>query len=235
MALQGMCTGASCHGNLIFKWTVLRDLNYSSNSSQWTEISEIQELISTRVSSKSLVTKPGVLTPDTRYKFILTAQRSDGYRGYSEYHVTLNSPPVGGVCNVSQISGVALITEFTFACDNWQDPDPQLQYEFIYLTSNDLLNVAYKGVKTSVTIKLPAGEKKNNFTIDFRVRVIDMLGVFTEVRIPVQVRNDKAEECLLISFPVIPQFSFSVNALYQNMRSLFVEFFVLLIGLRTQH
>ena len=235
MALQGMCTGASCHGNLIFKWTVLRDLNYSSNSSQWTEISEIQELISTRVSSKSLVTKPGVLTPDTRYKFILTAQRSGGYSGYSEYHVTLNSPPVGGVCNVSQISGVALITEFTFACDNWQDPDPQLQYEFIYLTSNDLLNVAYKGVKTSVTIKLPAGEKKNNFTIDFRVRVIDMLEVFTEVRIPVQVRNEKAEECLLISFPVIPQFSFPVNALYQNMRSLFVEFFVLLIGLRTQH
>ena len=235
MALQGMCTGTSCHGNLIFKWTVLRDLNYSSNSSQWTEISEIQELISTRVSSKSLVTKPGVLTPDTRYKFILTAQRSGGYRGYSEYHVTLNSPPVGGVCNVSQISGVALITEFTFACDNWQDPDPQLQYEFIYLTSNDLLNVAYKGVKTSVTIKLPAGEKKNNFTIDFRVRVIDMLGVFTEVRIPVQVRNEKAEECLLISFPVIPQFSFSVNALYQNMRSLFVEFFILRIGLRTQH
>ena len=235
MALQGMCTGTSCHGNLIFKWTVLRDLNYSSNSSQWTEISEIQELISTRVSSKSLVTKPRVLTPDTRYKFILTAQRSGGYRGYSEYHVTLNSPPIGGVCNVSQISGVALITEFTFACDNWQDPDPQLQYEFIYLTSNDLLNVAYKGVKTSVTIKLPAGEKKNNFTIDFRVRVIDMLGVFTEVRIPLQVRNEKAEECLLISFPVIPQFSFSVNALYQNMRSLFVEFFVLRIGLRTQH
>ena len=235
MALQGMCTGTSCHGNLIFKWTVLRDLNYSSNSSQWTEISEIQELISTRVSSKSLVTKPGVLTPDTRYKFILTAQRPGGYRGYSEYHVTSNSPPVGGVCNVSQISGVALITEFTFACDNWQDPDPQLQYEFIYLTSNDLLNVAYKGVKTSVTIKLPAGEKKNNFTIDFRVRVIDMLGVFTEVRIPLQVRNEKAEECLLISFPVIPQFSFSVNALYQNMRSLFVEFFVLRIGLRTQH
>ena len=106
VALQGMCTGASCHGNLIFKWTVLKDLNNSSNSSQWTEVLEIQELISTRVSSKSLVTKPGVLTPDTRYKFILTAQRPGGYRGYSEYHVTSNSPPVGGVCNVSQISGV---------------------------------------------------------------------------------------------------------------------------------
>ena len=194
MALQGMCTGASCHGTLIFKWAVLKDLSSSSNSSQWTEVLEIQELIITRVSSKSLVTKPGVLTPDTRYKFILTAQRPGGYRGYSEYHVTSNSPPVGGVCNVSQISGVALITEFTFTCDNWQDPDLQLQYEFIYLTNNDLLNVAYKGVKTSVTTKLPAGEKKNDFTIDFRVRVINMLGVFTEVRTPVQVRDGNAKE-----------------------------------------
>ena len=189
MALQGMCTSASCHGNLIFKWAILKDLNNFSNISLWTEISEIRELITTRVVSKSLVTRPGVLTPDTRYKFILTAQRQGRYRGYSEYHVTSNSPPVGGVCNVSQTSGVSLITEFTFACDNWQDPDLQLQYEFIYFTDNNLLNVAYKGIKTSLTSKLPAGESKNNFTIDFRVRVINMLGTFTEVRTPVQVRN----------------------------------------------
>ena len=195
MALQGMCTGASCHGNIIFKWTVLKDLNNSSNSSQWNEVSETQELMSTRVSSKSLVTRPGVLTPDTRYKFILTAQQPGGYRGYSEYHVTSNSPPFGGVCNVSQISGVALITEFTFACDNWQDPDLQLQYEFIYFTDNNLLNMAYKGVKTSLTTKLPAGEEKNNFTIDFRVRLTNMMGVSTEVRTPVQVRNTVPQQC----------------------------------------
>ena len=194
MALQGMCTGAPYHGNLIFKWTVLKDLNNSSDRSQWAEISEIQELIVTRVSSKSLVTRPRVLTPDTRYKFILTAQRPGGYRGYSEYHVTSNSPPVGGVCSVSPTSGVTLITEFTFTCDNWQDPDLQLQYQFIYFTNNNLLNVAYTGVKISITTKLPAGEKKNNFSIDFRVRVINMLGVFTEVRTPVQVRNGNAKE-----------------------------------------
>lgn len=200
MALQGMCSGASCHGNLIFKWTVLQDLNNSSNSSQWTEVLEMQELISTRVSSKSLVTRPEVLTPDTRYKFILTAQRPGGNRGYSEYHVTSNSPPVGGVCNVSQASGITLITEFTFACDNWQDPDVQLQYEFIYLTDNNILNVAYKGVKTSVTTKLPAGERENNFTIDFRVRVTDNLGAYTEVRTPVQVWNGNGAYCVFHNF-----------------------------------
>ncbi|PFX34823.1 Polycystic kidney disease protein 1-like 2 [Stylophora pistillata] len=194
MALQGMCTGASCHGNLIFKWTVFKDLINSSNSSHWTEVLEIQELIRTRVSSKSLVIRPGVLTPNTRYKFILTAQRPGGYHGYSEYHVTSNSPPVGGVCNVSPTSGVSLITEFTFKCFYWQDLGVQLQYEFIYLTNNNLLNVAYKGVKTSIITKLPAGEKKNNFSIDFRVRVTNMVGVFTEVRTPVQVLEPSIEK-----------------------------------------
>ena len=192
-ALQGMCTGASCHGNLTFKWTVLKYLNNSSNGSQWTEVLEIRDLISTRVSSKSLVTRPGLLTPDTRYKFILTAQRPGGNRGYSEYHVTSNSPPVGGVCNVSPTSGVTLTTEFTFMCMNWRDPDLQLQYEFIYFTYDNLLNVAYKGVKTIVTTKLRAGVKKNNFTIDFRVRVTDILGAYTEVKTPVQVRNGNAK------------------------------------------
>ena len=194
MALQGMCTGASCHGNLIFKWTVLKDVNNSSNSSQWEEISEIQELIRTRVSSKSLVTRPGVLTPDTRYTFILIAQRQGGYCGYSEYHVITNGPPVGGVCTVSPTSGVTLTTEFKFTCMDWQDPDLQLQYAFLYLTSNNLFYVTYKGVKSSVTTKLPIGDKKNNFTIDFRVRVINMLGVFTEVRTPVQVREGNTQE-----------------------------------------
>lgn len=192
MALQGICTGASCHGTLNHKWTILRNSNNSSNNTRWAEVLEIQELVTTSITSKSLVTRPRVLTPNTRFKFILTAQRSGGYMGYSEFHVTTNSPPTGGVCSVSPTSGVTLTTEFHFTCDNWEDPDLQLRYEFIYLTHNNLLNVAYTGIKTSITTKLPAGEKKNNFTIDFRVRVTNMFGVFTEVRTPVQVRNGNA-------------------------------------------
>lgn len=189
MALQGICTGASCHGTLNYKWTIFKDTSNSSYMTQWAEILDIKDFIATRITSKSLVALPGVMMPSVRYRFILTAQRPGGYNGYSEYYVTTNSPPIGGVCNVSPTSGVALATDFTFACDNWQDPDLQLQYEFIYFTCNNLLNVAYKGVKTSITTNLPAGERKNNFTIDFRVRVADEFGAFTEVRTPVQVWN----------------------------------------------
>ena len=187
IALQGICAGASCGGTLTYKWSLFQDTSNTSNKTHWAEVSEIQQLLSTRLSSTTLVTYPRILAPDVRYKFVLTAQRQGGYPGYSEYKVTVNSPPVGGTCEVSPASGVTLTTKFTFTCTDWQDPDLPLQYEFVYFTNNDLLNVVYQGVQTSKQTNLPLGEKANNFTIDFRVRVVDMFGAFTEVTIPVQV------------------------------------------------
>ena len=86
------------------------------------------------------------------------------------------------------LSGITLKTTFVFTCSSWEDPDRPLQFEFIYFTTkDDVLNVVYKGIKSSQETKLPAGPKANNFTIDFRVRVADMFGTYTEVKIPVQV------------------------------------------------
>lgn len=158
-----------------------------SNVSEWVEISEIEQLVTTRLSSVTLITFPGVLAPDMQYKFVLTAKPPGGYPGYSEYQVITNSPPAGGHCQVSPGSGVTLTTAFTFTCANWHDIDLPLQYEFIYFTNNDLLNVVYKGQQFSRYTKLPIGEKEKNFTIDFRVRVVDVFGSFIEVETPVQV------------------------------------------------
>ena len=148
----------------------------------------MQQLISTRLSSTTLVTYPRILAPGVLYKFVLTAKRQGGHPGYSEYQVTTNSPPDEGTFDVSPPSGVTLTTEFTFTCTDWQDSDLPLHYKFIYFTNNDLLNVVYQGVKTSKQTNLPAGYEANNFTIDFRVRVTDKFGAFTEVKIPVQVQ-----------------------------------------------
>lgn len=151
---------------------------------------KLEDKIRTRLTSRRLVTHPGVLEPNVRYKFVLTAKRRGGHPGYSEYQATTNSPPAGGKCEVRPLSGITLDTTFTFKCTGWKDPDRPLQYEFIYFTTDDsVLNVVYKGLKSSEETKLPTGEKTNNFTIDFRVRVADIFGSFTEVRIPVQVRR----------------------------------------------
>ena len=102
-------------------------------------------------------------------------------------------------------SGFTLVTEFIFTCTNWTDADLPLKYEFIYFRNNDLLNVVYKGQKNGEYTKLPVGEKTNNFTIDFRVRVADLFGAFVEIEVPVQVREVSVisvvllvtKECLL--------------------------------------
>ena len=49
--------------------------------------------------------------------------------------------------------------------------------------------MVYKGQQSSKFTKLPVGDKANNLTIDFRVRVADMFGAFIEVKTPVQVRE----------------------------------------------
>ena len=188
IALQGICAGASCGGTLTYKWSLFHNKRNTSNKIQWVEVPEIQQLISTRLLSKTLVTYPRILAPGVLYKFVLTVQQQGGHPGYSEYKVTTNSPPVKGTCDVSPASGLTLTTEFTFTCTDWQGSNLPLQYEFIYFTNNDLLNVVYQGVQTSKQTNLPAGYEANNFTLDFRVRVTDMFGAFTEVKIPVQVQ-----------------------------------------------
>jgi len=129
---------------------------------------------------------------------VLTAKRRGGLPGYSEYQVTTNGPPYGGVCKVNPQSGFTLVTEFIFTCTNWTDADLPLKYEFIYFRNNDLLNVVYKGQKNSEYTKLPVGGKTNNFTIDFRVRVADMFGAFVEIKVPVQVREMSVMSVVLL-------------------------------------
>ncbi|XP_078344032.1 polycystin family receptor for egg jelly-like [Oculina patagonica] len=184
LALEKLCKDSFCGRGLDYRWSHFKAVNQS----HWVQDPKLQDKIRTRLTSPRLVTLPGVLEPNARYKFVLTAKRRGGHPGYSEYQATTNSPPAGGKCEVRPLSGVTLETIFTFTCSGWKDPDRPLQYKFIYFTTDiNVLNVVYNGVKSSKEAKLPAGEKTNNFTTDFRVRVADMFGAFTEVKTPVQV------------------------------------------------
>ena len=189
LALITLCGGSSCGRGLSYLWSLFKSSNNSSSRPDWIQIKNLKDITRTRLISPRIVTYPGVLDPGTLYKFVLAVKRRGGIPGYSEYQVTTNSPPSGGKCTVNPQSGITLVTEFTIACANWQDDDLPLQYEFSYVRNGDLLNVVYKGFKDNKVTKLPAGEKANNFTIDFRVRVADSFGAFTEVRTPVQVRG----------------------------------------------
>ena len=190
VALEKVCKDSLCGRNLAFRWSLFKTSVY--NHTHWVPDQKFQDKIRTRLTSPRLVTRPGVLEPNAMYKFVLTVQRRGGHPGHSEYQVTTNSPPAGGKCAVRPLSGITLETTFSFTCSGWEDPDRPLQFEFIYFTTEGgVLNVVYKGIKSSVETKLTAGTKAKNFTIDFRVRVDDMFGAYTEVKIPVQVGRIK--------------------------------------------
>ena len=185
LALERLCEKVDCERGLSYQWTLFEAV--VANESKWIQVSDLQEKIRTRLNSPRIVTKPGVLRFNKIYKFVLTAKRREGHPGYSEYQFATYGSPTQGKCDVTPLSGRTLETTFIFECSGWEDPDRPLQYTFIYFTDDDFPNVVHKGMESRKKTKLPAGKKINNFTIDFRVRVADMFGAFTEVRTPVQV------------------------------------------------
>ena len=205
LALERLCEELDCRRGLSYQWTLFEaDV---ANESKWIRVSDLQEKIRTRLTSPRVVLNPGVLKSNMIYKFVLTAKRRGGHAGYSEYQFATYSSPTEGKCDVTPLSGRTLETTFTFACSGWAYPDRPLQYSFIYFTDDVFPNVVYKGMDRSMKTTLPAGQQINNFTIDFRVRVADMFGAFTEVRTPVQVWN----ECIQFR-----QFSMRLHYFYQR-------------------
>ena len=194
LALKRLCEELDCGRGLSYQWTLFE--TGVANESRWIQVSDLREKIRTRLTSPRVVTNPGVLKSNMIYKFVLTAKRRGGHAGYSEYQFATYSSPTEGKCDVTPLSGRTLETTFTFACSGWEDPDRPLQYSFIYFTDDDFPNLVHKGMERSKETKLPAGKKINNFTIDFRVRVADMFGAFTEVKTPVQVRNGSIQTIL---------------------------------------
>ena len=192
LALERLCQEPDCGRGLSYQWTLFEAS--VANESKWIQVSDLQEKIRTQLTSPRVVTNPGVLKSNMIYKFVLTAKRREGHAGYSEYQFATHSSPTEGKCDVTPLSGRTLETTFTFACSGWVYPDRPLQYSFIYFIDDVFPNVVYKGMERSIKTTLPAGQQIKNFTIDFRVRVADMFGAFTEVRTPVQVWN----ECIRI-------------------------------------
>jgi hypothetical protein len=72
-------------------------------------------------SSPALVINPNQLIPGESYVFSLTlTSTSDASkRTQSNASFTIHSPPVGGRCTVSPLTGVTLQTRFSFTCFNW--------------------------------------------------------------------------------------------------------------------
>jgi hypothetical protein len=97
-----------------------------------------QSLSSSRTSSPhvlSLVLVGNSLSPQSSFIFTLTCSLANGYSSSSSVAISTNSPPFGGLLEVSPIVGVMLETMFSMLTYDWVDEDLPLSFQFGYLTS----------------------------------------------------------------------------------------------------
>jgi hypothetical protein len=84
----------------------------------------------------SLVVAENSLPHQSLLIFTLKCSLDNGYSSSSSVTVTTNSPPFGGVLEVSPLEGVILNTTFLMIASDWSDEDLPLSYQFGYLSSS---------------------------------------------------------------------------------------------------
>lgn len=85
----------------------------------------------------SLVLVGNSLPPQSSFIFTLSCTLVNGYSSSSSVIITTNSPPFGGMLEVSPAEGIMLQTLFSMIGLGWIDEDLPLSYQFGYVGISD--------------------------------------------------------------------------------------------------
>ncbi|XP_040924301.1 polycystin-1 [Betta splendens] len=120
--------------------------------------------------SPHLVVRSGVLQPGLSYTFTLNvSQLGRGRWGVASLSVLPNSPPRGGLCDLSPESNIRLLeTVVTYNCSGWQDDESeasQLIYSLQVAPCHPISNecpmlLLYRGIRSAFSSVLPMGTQR---------------------------------------------------------------------------
>lgn len=143
LSLTGSVTPST---NVTYLWTETTgqlDLNNRNN------------LLTSR-NNINLVIKPNVLTPGSKYSFVLEATNANG-TGIAGVDIAVSPLPHGGICSVSPTSGTVVTTPFAISCNGWEDDSP-LAYTFSYMLSGtEVILRSQAATSLSTSLPLPSG------------------------------------------------------------------------------
>eukprot|EP00736_Rhodelphis_marinus_P006152 Rmarinus@m.2041 len=103
--------------------------------------------------------------------------------GLASRTFTVNSPPSMGNCTVSPRGGIGLLTQFTFSCAGWEDPDVEagsppghgVQYQFGFVVADTFVPLSQWSAMSSFRTYLPP-QRDGRSAIHFIVRIGDVHG-----------------------------------------------------------
>ena len=159
--------------------------NVSTVTYEWTtlngdvDVSKPQFLLTSTSRGSSLVVKPNVLTPGQTYTIRLTLTQ-DGKVGFDQVSFLVDSPPSGGVFELSPISGTTFETIFKFSALGWQSSADSLPilYAFEYTQQGADVFRIIQSLSESGTVHktLPPGPGTQENTWAIRLRITNSLG-----------------------------------------------------------
>lgn len=112
-------------------------------------------------------------------------------KSVTEYMMTTNRGPHGGVCTISPPQGVAFVTSFVIDCVNWKSSIGELSYSAFVKEEGPDSTTNYRLLKYStqstLDVLLPSMGIDSNNRVELKIEVIDLYGAYESVLLNVQV------------------------------------------------
>ena len=163
------CPNSACNGS-VFEWR-LRRLNEETNI--WENATILSNMTSTGIDANNMIIKSNALQSGFKFSLMLVVTSLAGSEGFGVLEFQTAGAPHNGYCRPSSTEGVALETQFTFECFEWQDKNTPLIYEF--RAGKD--PISYGNSPKSASSVLPAGQEGDDYKLPINTIIKNSVGV----------------------------------------------------------
>ena len=163
------CPNLPCSGS-VYEWR-LKKLSEETNT--WEDITILPNMTSTPINSSNIIIKKNSLPSGVKFSLMLVVISLAGSEGFAVLDFETAGEPQSGYCSPSATEGVALETEFTFECFEWEDKNRPLTYEF--RAGKD--PISYGTSPSSASTVLPAGQPGDDYQLPINIIIKNPVGV----------------------------------------------------------
>ena len=142
--------------------------------------------MATQVDSKNLVIKQQTLVPGWSYRITVDVLSPNGSYGWAAYQFGTSAAPTGGTCHGTQLDkGAAIGVWLNITCQGWKDGNLPLRYEFYRELQDGAFDMLSYGVHSYSVLHV--SPSVGDDVVRFKVSIINVVGVASEVRLSIKV------------------------------------------------
>ncbi|CAH1785595.1 unnamed protein product, partial [Owenia fusiformis] len=215
LSMAAHCTNCQRQSDLNFDWSIISvDCEFTMDWASMSFTGQFGQAVSFR---------PRVFQKGCSFILHVNGVKKSGAgvdSGFASFLFRTNTPPIAPYrsCIVSPSIGVTLFDEFDIYCDNFEDEDVPLTYEFYYVKVEDSTGslLAYTDKPELLGVQLGPGDSESNYTVEIHIDVTDYLQATTTEVVSLQVYPSHMQ-----SF-VYPETADSTNELVETLTNLTV-------------